>query len=141
MLQSFADLDDEETQDPSVFSEDFSREELEKVAINYISNYFSDKISNSEGKFPANIIFSPKYIDLVLNTNICDGVDLAYKAIENSGKFDLQSSDHLISEDIRYVIKTLGVIKKYGIPQEYAAGILLMHLEIIEGIKLLLSEI
>lgn len=108
----------------------FNRRELERIVALYIVNYFRDKeIINSSN------LISPKYIDMCINTNICDGVDRAYKAIEKSGRFDTSSSDHSIGEDIRFVIKTLGQIKKF-VPQEFSAGILLMHLELIEGIPL-----
>lgn len=139
-MNQMIDEIDEELED-SFVEETVSQEELEKIVVNYISRYFSDKVLNFNLHFSPNIIFSPKYINLVSRTNICDGVDMAYKSMEHSGKFSSDASDHLISQDIRYVIKTLETIKKYGIPQEYAAGILLMHLELIEGIKLLLKEI
>jgi hypothetical protein len=41
----------------------------------------------------------------------------------------------LIAEDIRYVIKMLSSIRR-KVPAEFAPGILLMHLEIVEGIRL-----
>ena len=104
------------------------RHDLEKIVPIYILNYFNDKnIFNEE-------LISPKYIDLCIDTNICDGVDKAYLAMEKSGKFDTNSSEHMISEDIRFVIKTLNNIKKF-VPQEFSAGVLLMHLEFVEGIK------
>jgi hypothetical protein len=107
-----------------------NRLELERIVAIYISNYFKDK----EIKNSVNII-SPKYINSCIDTNICDGVDLAYKAMEKSGRFLTSASEHSISDDIRLVIKILGQIKKFA-PQEFSAGILLMHLELIEGISL-----
>lgn len=94
-----------------------------------IDRYFKDKNIIREVDFG-----SPKYTNLVWNTNICDAVNLAYKAIEKSGRFSTKSSEHSISEDIRLVIKILGKMKKY-VPQEFSAGMLLMHLELIEGIE------
>lgn len=123
------DLDEFEDMD---FPEEISanRDELCKIVSKYILNYFDDK-----GLEEKSYLLSPKYIDMCIDTNICDGVDRAYEAIERSGKFETSSSEHSISEDIRFVIKTLGQIKKY-VPQDFAAGILLMHLEILEGIPL-----
>lgn len=122
------EIDDElaELSDDNI---DQDKEYLNQIVRFYISNYFKDKVS-----FNSVDLFSPKYIDLCINTNICDGVDKAYEFIEKSGKFETSSSEHSISEDIRLVIKLLAQIKNY-VPQEFSAGILLMHLEILEGVK------
>lgn len=127
MLTCF-DEDIEDREFETVEEEGIDRDELERIVSVYISNYFKDK------QVPSHVdILSPKYIDMCISTNICDAVDKAYKAMETCGKFGTSSSDHMIAEDIRFVIKTLGQIKKF-VPQEYSAGILLMHLEIIEAI-------
>lgn len=127
-MQTCFDEDIEDREFESIEQEGIDRDELERIVSLYISNYFNDK------EVPFHIdIFSPKYIDMCISTNICDAVDKAYKAMEICGKFDTASSDHTIAEDIRFVIKTLAQIKKF-VPQEYSAGILLMHLEIIEGV-------
>jgi hypothetical protein len=105
------------------------REEIEKIARLHIKNYFEGK------SIPDVDIFSPKYIDLCVTMDICQAVDKAYAAMEKCGKFDTTSSEHLIAQDIRYVIKTLGEIRK-KVPQDFAAGILLMHLELVEGVNL-----
>lgn len=104
---------------------------LERLLPIYISNYFKDK------NIPNDVdLVSSKYIDLCINTNICDGADMAYKALERSGRFDSTSSDHSISEDIRFVIRILSQMKRH-VPQEFSAGVLLMHLELVEGIPFL----
>ena len=107
-----------------------SREDLTEIAKRYISLYFEDKNIS-----PDVDLFSSRYINFCLDYDICKAVDKVYFAIENCGKFDTASSEHSISEDIRFVIKTLGQIKKH-VPQEFSAGILLMHCEILEGIPL-----
>jgi hypothetical protein len=108
-----------------------SREDLSRIVSVYIDNYFKEK------NVPLGVdLFSPKYIDMCIDTNICDAVDKIYSAINSTGKFETSSNEHSISEDIRFVIKTLGQIKKH-VPQEFSAGVLLMHVEILEGIQLL----
>lgn len=130
-MNSFVENDIEDFEENEIFEENsINHEELCGIVARYINNYFSDKNVSVD----ANLL-SPKYIDMCIRTNICDGVDKAYEVIERSGKFETSSSEHSISEDIRFVIKTLGQIKKH-VPQEFAAGMLLMHLEIIEGISL-----
>lgn len=106
------------------------KEEIENIARLHIKNYFENKA------IPDGVdIFSPKYIDICVTMDICRAVDKAYAAMEKCGKFDTSSSEHLIAQDIRYVIKTLGEIRK-KVPQDFAAGILLMHLELVEGVNL-----
>lgn len=106
------------------------REEIENIARLHIKNYFEDK------SVPDGVdIFSPKYIGLCIEMDICRAVDKAYAAMEKCGKFDTSSSDHLIAQDIRYVIKTLGAIRK-KVTQDFSAGIFLMHLELVERVPL-----
>lgn len=129
---SFCDFEvEEQIENETPISENYcDRRELERIVQIYIINYFNEKgMANNRD------LISPKYIDLCIKTDICSGVDQAYKAIEKSGKFETSSSEHSISEDIRFVIKTLGQIKNF-VPQEFSAGLLLMHLEFIEGISL-----
>lgn len=108
-----------------------SREDLVAIVKKYISSYFEDKNIS-----PDVDLYSSRYIDFCLDCDICKAVDKVYCSIEKSGKFEIVSSEHSISEDIRFVIKTLGQIKKQHVPQEFSAGILLMHCEILEGIPL-----
>lgn len=102
---------------------------LERMAPTYIRNYFRDK------KIPSEVdIISPKYVDLCVNTNMCEGADKAYRILSESGKFSDSSAEHSISEDIRFVISILSDMKKH-VPQELSAGMLLMHLELVEGLS------
>lgn len=126
---SLCDLELESTNVEFTIEKEVDRRELQKIVPFYISNYFRDKDLICDVD-----LLSPKYIDLCIDMDICRGVDIAYSAIEKSGRFETSSSEHSISEDIRFVIKLLGQIKKF-VPQEFSAGILLMHLEFVEGIK------
>lgn len=126
---SFCNFEVDE-QDDLALENQYDRRDLERIVQIYIVNYFNDN-----GIYNCEELISPKYIDLCIETDICSGVDQAYKAIEKSGKFEISSSEHSISEDIRFVIKTLGKIKNF-VPQEFSAGMLLMHLEFIEGISI-----
>ena len=106
------------------------RTQLEAIASKHIDNYFL--------KYPPSYsvdLFSPKHLELVITTDVCRGVDMAYEAMARSGRFSSVESNHSIGEDIRFVIKTLKQIRSV-VPHEYSAGILLMHLEFLEGIPL-----
>lgn len=124
------EIDEQADSDVDILENYCDRRELERIVQIYIINYFSEKGIENHAD-----LISPKYINLCIDTDMCTGVDRAYKAIEKSGRFETSSSEHSISEDIRFVIKTLGQIKHF-VPQEFSAGMLLMHLEFIEGISL-----
>ena len=105
------------------------RRDMEKIAAFHIRNYFSDK------SVPCEVdLYSQRYVDTVLGNDICNGVDVAYAAMDRHGMFPEPSNGgHVIEDDIRYVIRTLRAIR-HRVPQEFSAGILLMHLEIMEGV-------
>lgn len=94
-----------------------------------IERYFSAKNLFSED------LLSDKYVNLCLETDICSGSDLAYKSIESSSFFKDDVSFCPIEKEVRFVIKILQNMSRL-VPQEFSAGILLMHLEIVEGIKI-----
>lgn len=110
-------------------TEETNRRTLERIVPSYIKSYFEDK------NIPPDVdITSSEYVSLCIDTNMCDGADIAYGVLSKSGKFDTFSGDHSISEDIRFVIKTLAHMKS-RVPQEFSAGMLLMHLELVEGLS------
>lgn len=93
-----------------------------------IRRYFSSK------SVPESDFSDPKYLDLCLETDTCSAMDKAYKAMSRTSRFKDDGS-HPVEKDVRFVIKTLEGMSKV-VPQEFSAGILLMHLEIIEKISL-----
>jgi len=130
MLDCQSDLSDDVDIEEDNCEIALDRTQLEAIAVKHIDNYFL--------KYPTSCnvdLFSPKYLDLVISTDVCRGVDIAYEAMAKSGRFSSEESNHSIGEDIRFVIKTLKQIRSV-VPHEYSAGILLMHLEFLEGIPL-----
>lgn len=113
-------------------SEDAIRDRafLERCAERHIGNYFRD-LSVPEG-FD---LSDPRYIGLCVDANICDAVDSAYKAMSSKGVMQSSCGDGTIGEDVRFVIRLLKAIRAKCVPQEFSAGIFLMHLEIVEGLK------
>lgn len=102
----------------------------ERAATHYISSYFAGV------EVPEHFdILSRKYVEMCVNMNICDAVDAAYAALKSSGRLQSECGDGTISEDVRFMIKTLKLLRKKCIPQEFSAGILMMHLEILEGMS------
>lgn len=102
---------------------------LRRNVVLYIENYFKDK------HVPKHVdLFSPKYVDMCIKMDMCRAADLAYEAIERSGILKSETGDSAIEPDIRLVIGILRRMKPL-VPQEFSAGMLLMHLEILEGVK------
>jgi hypothetical protein len=105
------------------------RRRQEALAVGYITSYFS------AFEVPADIdLKSRRYIDLCLDSDICSAVDSAYKSMKSCGRMQGSCGDGTIGEDVRLVLKLLKGIRASCVPQELSAGILIMHLEILEKI-------
>lgn len=105
-----------------------SRQFLEQTAARHIENYFKHKA------VPEGVdLFSPKYINMCIGMDICRAADMAYEAIAKCGIMGEEKGDNVIEPDVKLVI---GILKRMKplVPQEFSAGMLLMHLEILEGV-------
>lgn len=111
-----------EAMDPS------DRAKLERLVPRHIASYFNG-VDVPEGVD----LVDPRYVDLCIRTGICEAVDMAYGAMGASGRFRGPQGDGSIGEDVEFVIAILRGIRARCVPQEFSAGILLMHLEILEG--------
>jgi hypothetical protein len=94
----------------------------------HISNYFRGR--DIPGHFD---ITDPKYVEMCMELSICDAVDMAYSAMRCCGAFQEACGDGTMGRDVEFVIKILKGIRSRCVPQEFSAGILIMHLEILEG--------
>lgn len=106
------------------------RARAERRAIRHISDYFSG-VPLPEG-FD---LLSKRYVDLCLGTDTCSAVGMVYEAMREQGRFQGACGDGTMGEDVRLVIRLLKGIRAKCVPQELSPGILLMHLEIVEGLK------
>lgn len=103
---------------------------VEQSIRRHISNYFSD------ASIPPDVdIFSRRYLDLCLESDTCGAVDAAYRAMGAMGVFQESCGDGTMGKDVQIVIGILKEIRQKCVPQEFSPGILLMHLEILEGLK------
>lgn len=100
-----------------------------------VHGYFKDKKYHCGGPIPAQILDSEDYVTQVLNTTISDGVDRAYEAMRATGRYEHESKDGAVTDDIKTVISLLHKVERV-IPQPFVAGILLMHLELVEGVEM-----
>lgn len=108
----------------------FANYRTEESARFYLKRYF-----NFFG-VPEEKCTSQRYVDMCLSTDVLSGTQRAYEAMAGHERFrDSEESTHSISRDVRFVVKTLAVMSRL-VPQELSMGMLLAHLEIIEGLTL-----
>jgi hypothetical protein len=104
-------------------------------AKEYIDLFFCNRNMYCGGSINRKILHSKNWIDLVANTNVASGVILAYKAMKNAGF--KQRKKFGCTEDILFVIDIFKQCALLGIPKCFSSGILLIYLELCEGISVL----
>jgi hypothetical protein len=121
------------------FEYEFFLQDLQMLAKHYISLFFQDKSLYCGGPVPQNMLHSSGVIKQVINTDICDGVDLIYKALgvqyTEQQLYKIERSGNL-PDDVKHVISLLNQCSRLGIPKCFASGIVLIYLDFCEGKKL-----
>jgi len=121
-LDNYSDFEESELK----FIDSFHKE-IEPIIKLCIRNYFTDKRLHNGEKINRKLLELPYYTDLIIQTSVSDGVNKGYMLIEES--------DLIIDDEIKYMIKLISKISKY-VPQEFVGGMILMHLELIEGMEI-----
>lgn len=109
------------------------RVDVRELAIYYLDKFFEDKEWHAGGRIPKRYLYSDRYISMALNTGIMEGVDKAYEALE---KCEIDNVDSRLPGDIRLVVNILDKLAAAGVPRPFAAGFLLIYLELCIGIEL-----
>jgi len=104
---------------------------MKRQAKEYILNYFKDKVSEDV------FLYDERYLNYFIFQDITDICNIIYKEMKEMNIFQSKIGDGSMTEDTQLVIDILKDIKKSYIPKEYSAGILLMHLELVEGLSFL----
>lgn len=123
---------------PEILDESFFGDFLPDVQAtirDLIGRYFDGKEMYCGGEIPKSVLHAEEYVSLVLNTDVISGMDIVYDAIARSGQYQTES-EHGVSEDVKHVIDLIHEIKKFGVPKPFITGILLMHLELCEGMSI-----
>jgi len=125
--------------DEDVF-EDYSEEfvtyasdifqDFNKLAERYILTFFQGKKMYCGGQIPRKILCSPSYITLVLNTKISEGIKLAHRALQAYGRVE----NEFAKNDIEFVQNALNLCAISGVPKQFSGGLLLMYIELVEGL-------
>jgi cell fate (sporulation/competence/biofilm development) regulator YlbF (YheA/YmcA/DUF963 family) len=108
--------------------------EITPIIKKCINKYFFEKTLYDGSQIDKEILELQYYTELLLNTNMLDGVSKAYKMIDEYNFLEENLNDS-ISPEIRYMIKLIERVQKY-VPQEFVGGMILMHLELIEGMEI-----
>lgn len=115
---------------PKADTRALNRKAQSTAVVRHISNYFTDADGAS-----AVDLHCDRYINMCLDFDTCDAVDLAYNLMKAQDRFQSSCGDGTMGEDMQLVIGLIRRMREKCIPQEFSAGILLMHLEIVEGIQ------
>lgn len=113
-------------------------ENLKEIALYYTDLFFIDKSMHCGGKIPKILLHAPQRLSTVMNTNIKSGAIRAYECIG-----DIVSESALLearrngdsTEDIIMVNESLKCLSSYGIPKQFAGGLMLLYLEFCQGVK------
>jgi len=110
------------------------RNEDIEAAKKWITLFFKGKQMYYGGDIPPAVIYSPAYIDKVLNLDIVKGIKEAYDLIEITGAIETSCDEDSVPTDVSIVVGLLEECHRLGIPKFYAAGIVLMALELCHGV-------
>lgn len=123
----------EEDNNESRFINSFYKD-IEPIIKKCIKNYFVDKKLHDGSKISDALLELPHYTDMIIKTTVSDGVNKAYEIMEDNG-FVVSKQNNLITDDeIKYMVKLIEKVSKW-VPQEFVGGMILMHLELVEGME------
>jgi hypothetical protein len=129
------DFEDDLLEDELIENQNFSLfyEKINLLISKNIKSYFSDKKLKNGGDINKSIYKCEHYIDMLFRTHMSDAILIAYR---NMQEYNIKDNDE---DEIRYVLKIIKNIQKH-VPQDFVGGMLLMHLELIEGIEICFYE-
>jgi hypothetical protein len=137
------DLEDDDCTDSADFSPEQEKQlvlfatsffgELKYIAKKYINDFFAQESFHQGGKIPRALLNNNSNISMVINYNINTGVDQAYHCLKQHG-FSESSSG--ITEDIMLVVNILNKLSAANVPQQFAGGMILLYLNLVEGVDI-----
>jgi len=107
--------------------------DLKELAKQYIKHFFQDKPFHCGGKIPKMMLINEDNISMVINYDIIRSVNKAYFHLKDH-EISSQSLGE-VTGDIRLVSSILQELSSANVPRQFAGGLLLMYLELIEGIE------
>jgi hypothetical protein len=129
------EYDDEPTVDITPLLDTFKKD-VPKLAQYYIDKFFEGKEMYWGGPVPRRYLHSEHYVDMVLNTDVCEGVSLAYLLLKGEEQEVDLDKDEDIPSDVKKVVELHTECARLNIPKCFCSGITLMYLELCCGMKL-----
>jgi len=111
--------------------------QAKKLAADYLQAYFHSKKLHSGEPISKEMINHPYTISRVLNTKSSDGFEMAHKMLGEPTKEERRKVEKTsgVYGNTEVIIQILEECSKMGIPKCFAAGILLLHLELCAGLS------
>lgn len=112
--------------------------DVQDLAKRYITEFFDDKMMYCGGRIPKRRLFNDNSISMVINFDICRGVDHAYLVLEKTlTKKEISRAKIAgeITSDIKLVTEILNLLSRSGVPQQFAGGMMILYLELVEGVE------
>lgn len=131
---------DDEMNDSSKFDEPNLElkiyiEALERQTLESIERLFKDRSWFCGGPIPKNHLYSKQSVDLVLSTDFLSGIDEIRALLpkeEPPKDFDPKKIDW----DTYRLLQLLREVKRFGIPKEFQAGMILLYMRFCMGISM-----
>lgn len=117
------------------FHDPFLIEEICNLAKKCLEKYFDGKFSYDGNQINLKDLDNPKFIDLMIKSNIISAVDRAYDIIKKNEFCSTEEGGKTIAEDVVYIVNLIHKIQK-SVPQDFVGGVLLIHLNLVEGLNL-----
>lgn len=120
--------------------EEQAEEAVKKEARDWIKSFFAGKKMYYGGSIPENILLSPAYVDMLIYYSgpegLLEAVDRAYELIEMNGLPSAGTERrHKVPSDINLVVNFVHECEDAGVPKYFAAGLMLMTLELCYGLE------
>lgn len=138
---AFEDTFFDEDLDESEFNPDVEQEiallaasypsEVRHIARDYMISFFKNKSFSEGGRIPTSLLLSNHNIMSVINYDIINGVKEAYSLL---GQEEDSQESCDFPRDIKLVVHVLNELSEANIPQQFAGGMLLLYLKLVEGI-------
>jgi hypothetical protein len=108
--------------------------EVKYIAKEYIFSFFSDKNFFCGGRIPKRILLDNSHVLMVIEYDISRSVQKAYDCLKEHSI----SKEFLgeVTGDIRLVSSILNDLSISRVPQQFAGGMLLLYLKLVEGIEI-----
>ena len=108
-------------------------ESVKNAARNYLEAFFHNRDMYCGGPISPQVLYSKAAISTVMNTDSESGCRRAYAAMARDNFKQGQKNKE--TEDILFVISIFKECAKLGIPKCFRPGVLLVYLELCEGIR------